>query len=183
MAVTFDGDNPPFHIASLNLAFAVSDAELRIGYVCDPGGGSYCSLWSIFLGFNVQSDFGAIAASRPPTEIGDLDDLHDILSHFDPKLLPTFVPNSLNLFCSLDRLPDHEPIKVLGYFTVLESLLSHAPADNDRADSIRRQLERNLILLDNRLKRIDQSMGFEEFGNIGPRKLIGKLYSYRSDIG
>ncbi|RZM82044.1 HEPN domain-containing protein [Leptolyngbya iicbica] len=182
MSLVFTGQEPSrIFMPSINLAFAISDSEMRVGYFLDSEGGIYQPFHK-FLGFGVQNDLGAIFPSRPATQTGDLADLEDILSHFQTKSIDKFVLGSLELFYSLDRLPDHEPIKVLGYFTVLESLLSHAPADNDRADSIRRQLERNLILLDNRLKPIGQSLGFEDFGGIGPRKLMGKLYSYRSEI-
>lgn len=61
------------------------------------------------------------------------------------------IARALRLFCDLDAVPETAPAKVLGYFSVLESLLAHAPSNTDPVDSITRQLKRNLVLLDHRM--------------------------------
>lgn len=90
------------------------------------------------------------------------------------------VARTLALFRDLDVVAESSPAKVLGYFSVLESLLSHAPQPGDPVDSITRQLKRNLILIDNRLAedaRLPLS-GFKK--TTGTAQVVGKLYSVRS---
>ena len=75
---------------------------------------------------------------------------------------------------------DGSKLKVLGYFAVLESLLSHVPKPNDSADSITRQLKRNLLLLNNRIKLTDVEFGLDSFKNSDPDKVVSQLYALRS---
>jgi hypothetical protein len=71
---------------------------------------------------------------------------------------------------------------LLGYFGVLEGVLSHAPSPQDPVDSVTRQLKRNLILLDNRAP-AGENLGVSEFeGAKDSSQVIAKLYSYRSAI-
>jgi hypothetical protein len=95
------------------------------------------------------------------------------------NLYPTIV-NAIEMFRSLDVNPPN-PVKTLGYFGVIESLLSHAPLPNDSADSIVRQLKRNLILINNRMDG-QRNIGFSEFGQVKPETVISKLYDYRSAV-
>lgn len=87
---------------------------------------------------------------------------------------------ALNRFRNLDGHPDND-LKMLGYFGVLEAVLSHAPRPNDPADSITRQLKRNLILLDNRMP---DGRKLDILSQTGAKrdKIIGKMYEYRSSI-
>jgi hypothetical protein len=97
----------------------------------------------------------------------------------DGELYPTIV-NAIGMFRSLDVNPP-SPAKTLGYFGVVESLLSHAPLPNDSADSITRQLKRNLVLINNRMD-ARRNIGFSEFGETKPENVIAKLYNFRSAI-
>jgi hypothetical protein len=92
---------------------------------------------------------------------------------------PTIV-NALAMFRSLDVNPP-TTAKTLGYFGVVESLLSHAPLPSDSADSIARQLKRNLVLINNRMGP-QRNIGFSEFGETKPETVVAKLYEYRSAI-
>lgn len=91
------------------------------------------------------------------------------------------VTRALALFVQLDQLDDSMDAKLLGHFTVLESLLSHAPPDkHDPVDSITRQLKRNLVLLDHRMPP-SENLGLDGFGrNATGEQVIGRLYSIRS---
>ena len=164
---------------SLNQAFAISDSEMRIGHFFGDAGSSMP--WMSLTGFRVRNDLGAVFDDCPRPAKEHLDDLRETLAVRAAEP-PENVTRAINLFLSLDRLPDNSVMKQLGYFTVVESLLSHAPSDNDRADSIRRQLERNLVLIDHRLMHTGREIGFGDFGGANPDTVLGKLYSYRSAI-
>ena len=80
-------------------------------------------------------------------------------------------------FQQLDANPEGE-LKVLGYFSIPESLLAHKPKPQDTYDSITRQLQRNLILLGNR---VDEVQIFGEM-QLAPKKVVAKMYGARSAI-
>jgi hypothetical protein len=78
----------------------------------------------------------------------------------------------------LDALPADSPLLFLGYFAVLESLLTHKPKETDTIDSITRQVKQKVILLDNRWQpRLDYT-SFQAT----PDAIWKKMYHYRSDI-
>ena len=121
----------------------------------------------------------ALEESLTPIDLGQLADVARLRADLDEKAYPTIV-RAIEMFRDLDVVPP-TPAKMLGYFGVVESLLSHAPKPNDSADSIARQLKRNLILLNNRMGG-GQKLGLEEFGDTKHEKVITKLYEYRSAI-
>jgi hypothetical protein len=80
----------------------------------------------------------------------------------------------------LRSAPARSLLRHLGYFIVIESLLTHAPAITDPADSISRQLQAKIPLLSHRMER---PVPFEEFDdNADPVTLLKALYQYRSSI-
>ncbi|MBW6417306.1 HEPN domain-containing protein [Celeribacter sp. PS-C1] len=87
---------------------------------------------------------------------------------------------ALERFLSLGRLPRSD-MKVLGYFSIIEGLLSHSPKSSESADSISRQLKRNLILIENRLP-ASEPIGLIGKDGTQPSKFISNMYSYRSDL-
>ena len=162
----------------LTNAFAICDAEFRVGVYF--GAGCWQTDWLKYLGMGIRSPLGELFDDRPLPSLENLDDLRDtVVACANP--IPDSISNAIGLFISLDHMPDYALMKHLGYFTVIESLLSHAPSANDSADSIRRQLERNLILIDHRLAHSGRSLGLSDF-DAKPSTVIGKLYSYRSAI-
>ena len=112
-------------------------------------------------------------------DIDHLIEVVDLRARFDNDKYPSIV-TAIEMFRALDVNPPSS-VKMLGYFGAIESLLSHAPGPNDSADSISRQLRRNLVLLNNRMDS-SRSLGFNEFGSTNTEKVISKLYAYRSAI-
>jgi hypothetical protein len=108
-------------------------------------------------------------------------DIVNLRAFFDEAKFSSII-RTIKLFTSMGNIGEHDELKILGYFAVLESLLSHAPKSNESADSITRQLKRNLLLLDNRLRLHGSDFGFDSFTSSKPETVIGKLYSIRSSI-
>jgi len=108
-----------------------------------------------------------------------LKEIVELLQQFEEDQFPE-IKRALDLFMDNEIVPIESPLRNLGYFAVIESILSHAPSPNDSADSISRQLKRNLILLNNRMGE-NQNLQFGRF-NTNPETVISKLYSYRSAI-
>lgn len=120
-----------------------------------------------------------IDESLTPIDLNQLVDVVRLRSELDEEKFPSLV-RAIEMFRDLDVNPP-TPAKMLGYFGVVESLLSHAPKPNDSADSITRQLKRNLILLNNRMDDA-YKIRLDEFGGTKQDKVISKLYEYRSAI-
>ena len=70
-------------------------------------------------------------------------------------------------------------LRFLGYFAVLEALLTHAPDPKDPYDSITRQVKKKIALLNNQWP---DSLDYTPFAGIPPDKLWTRMYSYRSAI-
>ena len=71
------------------------------------------------------------------------------------------------------------PIAFLGYFAILESLLTHMPKPSDPYDSITRQIKKKLILLNNRW---NPKIDYSAFGKASPESVWSKMYDYRSRL-
>ena len=56
----------------------------------------------------------------------------------------------LELLLELKDLPRFSPLQILGYFAILESVLTHQPNPDDRYESITRQITQKLALLNRR---------------------------------
>lgn len=80
----------------------------------------------------------------------------------------------------LQSVPLASPLRHLGYFVVVEALLTHAPAQGDPADSLGRQLQMTIPLLSNRM---EIALPFADLDpHTSPSKLLSALYRYRSAI-
>jgi len=92
------------------------------------------------------------------------------------------ISRAISIFTQLDWLPEDSDAKFLGYFSVLESILTHSPEPLDPVDSITRQLKRNLKLLDHRMPP-EENLEFSNFGqNAKSDQVIAKLYAVRSAV-
>lgn len=95
-----------------------------------------------------------------------------------------FIDKALNYFGLLNRLPEDSELKTLGYFIILESLLTHKPDPKDITESLTRQIKTKIALLNNRFeKRLDfqKFFGFDKT-KFDEKKIMATLYNYRSNI-
>ncbi len=79
----------------------------------------------------------------------------------------------------LDALPYGSQLLFLGYFAILESLLTHQPKPTDTIDSITRQVKQKVLLLD---KRWQPSLDYSSFRGDDPASIWSKMYAYRSSL-
>jgi hypothetical protein len=169
---------------NVNLAFSISRADLRIGFIRFENNAQATPYLEFPMLF-IRNPLGGLFVDHKLPSYNDLTEIRQNISHVLTKMTPGFpseIREIIHLFSSLDNLPDQSQFKVLGYFSVIEGILSHAPENSDRTDSIQRQLIRNINLLNNRLKKIDREINFGEFGATKPEKVLTRLYSYRSAI-
>ena len=76
-------------------------------------------------------------------------------------------------------LPPFSPLQILGYFAILESILTRQPNPDDRYDSITRQITQKLALLN---RRWYPALDYTNFGKATHDKVWSKMYAYRSAI-
>ena len=79
----------------------------------------------------------------------------------------------------LKVLPHESPLRFLGYFSLLESLLTHAPDPTDQYQSITRQICKKLALINHRLPR---PLDYSSFGGADAEKIWKKMYKCRSEV-
>jgi len=79
----------------------------------------------------------------------------------------------------LKGLPHGSVLRFLGYFAILESLLTHVPKPSDPYDSITRQVKKKLTLLS---RRFSHPLDYSPFGDTPPETVWTKMYNYRSLI-
>lgn len=169
---------------NVNLAFSLSDADLRMGFISFESG-AHSAPYVEFTMLNIRNSLGAMFVDHELPSNNSLREIKDNISHVLSNVqegFPSEIREMLALYSSLDKLPDSSFLKILGYFSVVEGLLSHCPEPSDRVDSIQRQLIRNINLLNNRLNRIGKDIDFSKFGDTNPDKILKKLYAYRSAI-
>lgn len=81
----------------------------------------------------------------------------------------------------LKSLPYGSKFKTLGYFTLIEMLITHKPDPSDSGDSLRKQLRNKMKLLNNRFQ--IKLIGNEYFqGEPNFTTIWNKLYDLRSEI-
>jgi hypothetical protein len=80
---------------------------------------------------------------------------------------------------ALKTLPHYSPLRFLGYFALLESMLTHLPNPEDRYDSITRQVKKKIALLN---ERWEPKINYGPFGGAAAEKVWSKMYEYRSQI-
>jgi hypothetical protein len=79
----------------------------------------------------------------------------------------------------LQGLPPTSPLLFLGYFGLLEALLTHQPDPKDPLDSITRQVKNKVALLDNRFQR---RLDYSPFAATNPDTIWTRMYDYRSRL-
>lgn len=169
---------------NVNLAFSISSADLRMGVIRFENNAFSCP-FTEFPMINMRNSLGAMFVDHKLPSLDDLPEIKQTISYVINnvnKNFPSDISQIIYMFITLDNLPDSSVFKVLGYFAVIEGLLSHAPVCSDRMDSIQRQLIRNINLLNNRLKKINREIEFSDFGETRTEKILTKFYAYRSAI-
>jgi hypothetical protein len=103
--------------------------------------------------------------------------IHQKLGAYDERLIN--VGRFVQQISDLKALPHESPLRFLGYFTILESLLTHTPKPTDPYESLTRQVKKKVALLDHRWA---NPLDYAPFGKTLPDKIWSKMYDYRSEL-
>lgn len=174
-------------LEDLNLTFSLLPKELitgpKCGWTCqNPGDAEqfYRFPFPSYLSDSLpRHDF---LTSRPALITSDdLDQVPGLYQlvrkRFDEY---PFVRHALDNFHDLRRLPHNSNLIIVGYLSVIESLVTHQPRLNENLDSIGHQLKNKLALVS---KRFEHKVKHQDyFAEIDFPKLWASIYSYRSAV-
>lgn len=122
-------------------------------------------------------------SSKNATKLKDDDvakagELYNLVTSYDKSY--DFIDHALSNYMHLRRIPKKSEILAVGYFSIIESLVTHPPRLTETLDSISHQLRNKIVLLS---KKFENTINYHNrFGEIGLEKLWTKLYGYRSAI-
>ena len=168
--ISFRGANQT--LIEIEEACTLAPVDLKIGFVVlkwfgdrpmDPGQhGSIMQpgrLFQMLNGAVWNLAFSEVSAS----DVDAIRALHSQLVHHDASQIN--VRALVQQLHQLDAVPSYSPLRFLGYFAMLEELLTHLPKPTDPYESITRQIKTKVALVDHRCKpRVDYSA----FGGLAP---------------
>lgn len=114
----------------------------------------------------------------------ELKQIHSLITDFDNRRNEyEFIDKALGDFLRLWDISEQSPFKVLGYFSILELLLTTYRQRTSNDSSISFQLQKKINLLNNQFDtKIDITKYFKGPKTNTIETIIGKLYKYRNDI-
>lgn len=179
--IEFDGTNSELQELQFACALVPNDIELGFWFISHEP----------FIGSGLGWDPSSIHTFLHSHITGfmeakqiDKSDLDQIRRNYEEikKLSPDYVHirRALLRYDQLRWLPRGSEMVVIGLFSIIESLISHAPKLTDSADSLSHQLRTKLPLLRKRF--VDSLDHSSQFPGIKEENLWKKLYAYRSKI-
>ncbi len=102
--------------------------------------------------------------------------IYEMIEQLDSNY--AFLNKAINLYSNILKLPAHSEFSAVGFFTVLELLVTHRPSNKN--GSISHQIRNKLPLMSKRFKRPVKYESF--FTEQDHRRLWNILYNYRSTI-
>jgi hypothetical protein len=173
--IAFKGNN--LLLSQLERAFDLAPLELEVGFTVLAQGGV---VWLPGRLFHVLEVARHDIPFGVDVSVGDIDEMraiHSQLQGRDDSLIN--VQNLALQLGQLKALPHYSPLRFLGYFAILESLLTHAPKPSDPYDSITRQVRKKLSLLNNRFSR---PIDYSRFSGAAADTIWARMYEYRSRV-
>ena len=167
----------------LRLAFNLCRCELGIGFtvsVFPNGGRGYSQNPGYFLRateFGMHRAEEAFFLDVSAADIKEIVATAAMLETANSKFFD--VPKLAGRLMELRLLPPYSPLLFLGYFSILESILTHLPDPSDPYDSITRQVKKKVALLNSRF---DKPLNYATIGGAGSDTIWGAMYHLRSCI-
>ena len=184
--IEFENDDPNLDL--LEAALTVAPSSLDIGFAkikVNVGGvkrpaclyhapSLYQSLSALYLA-NTGRD--KLLLSVGNAEGSQINDVFRLMAEHDHGTLE--LTRVGELLRDLKDLPHFSPLQILGYFAILESVLTHQPRPDDRYDSLTRQITNKLALLKGRWK---PAFDYGLLSGARHEKIWSQMYAYRSAI-
>jgi hypothetical protein len=174
----FAGANQCVH--EMVMASALTPQELEAGPTFIHGGGAS----SLAFGPVIQRFLGEVAMEQAEfvtltvTDVADLSHVYKKVLEHDDTIVN--LRGALNDYIALRMIPKRSSLRFLGLFAILESLLTHDPKPGDPYDSVTRQVNKKMGLLNRRFARpLDYELHFK---GLKREKIWPMLYDLRSSF-
>jgi hypothetical protein len=175
----------PDSVLRINNAFCLADMEFRVAFTVLRDKAIHPTKYDEWI-YNPNSLFQTFEKARAnQIEFQDFSSnmaeqvvsLFRQLEEHDPEVLP--MGRIAGQLINVEQLPSspYSDSRFLGYFGILESLLTHRPNPNDPYDSITRQVKKKLVLLNHRWS---TPLDYSFFAGAKPDIVWAKMYAYRS---
>ncbi len=182
--IAFNGPNSLLH--EIELVAQILPFSFDIGFVLFYGlpnqQGEFLARQT--MPFHIIERHGRFEQFRENASIATRDQIACLGMWFDMyRQLPedfSFVRAALNNFGELRRIPSTSDLAVVGLFSIIESLITHAPRLTETLDSINHQITSKIILLRKRYSRAVTPDSY--FAHASEENIWKKLYSYRSSV-
>lgn len=180
--IAFEGPNSKIH--PLECASNLIRNELDYGITflkINPNSEEMGVLWPGSLQITYQFHNDLIRCTKEPVvitqkEIKVIGEYFHLIEQLPNKF--AFIKKAASKFNTLKNIPRDSELLILGYFALIESLITHMPRANETLDSINHQIVNKMILLK---KRFERELNYSDFFKDANEEKIWKLlYSYRS---
>ena len=178
--IAFRGSNAT--ITELQAAFDLAPLELELGFTILYSGigdrkfpGLVWKPGRLFHVLDASEFIESFFVDVSAPDVESIAAIYSQLQQHDHRVID--IKRHATLLSELKALPHKSPLRFLGYFAMLESLLTHPPKPTDPYDSITRQVKKKLALLDHRWP---CKIEYSPFGGARPETIWSKMYSYRS---
>lgn len=179
--VEFEDDGTALLTASR--AFILADSDLVVPMVIHRP-----SIATIMNRISLIGDLSAIFGHpylepRAPRSFkqSDVDVIQQI--HSELQSIPSEfegIHRAIDMLLELRTLKENSPFRILGYFAILELLLTHNPGGKELGDSLTHQISTKIPLIS---KRLSAALPyFEHFGENKESNIWKKYYNYRSAL-
>jgi len=182
--IAFDGPNRRIHDVDLLALLLPTDFDLGFQIYYDGPKQSGERVGYMQMPLHFVEKYGSTDemfknAKRVSTkQLESINELHSLFCAL-PEEFP-FVHHAIHNFSALRRIPKASELLAVGYFSIIESLITHAPRLSETLDSINHQITNKMILLRKKFTR--QVVPTTYFMHTAEERLWKKLYAYRSSL-
>jgi hypothetical protein len=181
--IGFRGSNED--IVTLEQVFCIAPIELKVAFVAaswppDAGRGLPVRIYHAGRLFQMMNFPVGQPPERlvvTPSDAEQIATLFTALKSHDPRLI--HMERITAQMLELEELRSDSASKFLGYFGILESLLTHKPDPKDQYDSTTRQVKSKVALLDHRWS---PPLDYSAFKGAKEDTVWSKMYAYRSAL-
>jgi len=179
--INFEGTNSELEM--IQQACLVMPNDIQVGFYfmqfgSAGGEGFGWQSQSIQTFYNSSSVYDGFVAEVSIEDLQLVSETYSLL-----KELPSeyeHISRAFHRFMELRDILRFSELAIIGMFSIIESLLTHAPQLTESADSLTHQIRNKIVLVG---KRFVRAISHEViFGEIGEDKLWSRLYAYRSLI-
>jgi len=180
--ITFEGNNQ--HIRDIeHIALLLkNDLDFGFTFIYEKASQQGKIFGTTLPDFNIYNKYTSSDVSCSNAITISTDELENISKDYSwYKNIPeefNFIEHAIKNFSSLRSIPKRSELIIVGYFSIIESLITHPPRLTETLDSISHQLKNKMILLSKRFSREIKPEAY--FLPIKVEQLWAKLYGFRS---